>query len=232
MGTLERRFISSEVRLVDMGMASSPGTAVGYACTYGRKSSDLGGFKEKIHPNAFKRSLAAGGDVHCLLNHDVNFPLGRLANKTLQLSSDSKGLKMRCALPNTSTGRDVAALLARQDLSDMSFAFTVDPGGDSWDEEDDCECGDPGCDDPTCQRSRVKVRTLHSVRLLDTSIVARPAYPGTSVNVSSMDPAVMGRSFESMFPQGLPAEVRSHLGPRTLDRAARRRNFSNLILGL
>jgi hypothetical protein len=51
-----------------------------------------------------------------------------------------------------------------------------------------------------------------------------------------MDPAIMGRShsFESMFPEGLPAEVRSRLGvsDRSLDVTGRRRNFTNLILGL
>jgi HK97 family phage prohead protease len=234
MGTIERRFFSSEIRLIATGMASSPGTAQGYSCTFGRKSRDLGGFKEKISNTTFDRTLQSGDDVYCLLNHDPNFPLGRLRNKSLQLSSDSKGLKMRCELPDTSVGRDVAKLLTRGDLDQMSFAFSVPPGGDSWGEEDDCECGDLGCNDPNCQRSRVKIRTLNNVRLHDVSIVQSPAYPGTSVHVSSMDPALLGRShsFESMFPQGLPAEVRSHLGGRALDQAARRRSFTNLVLGL
>jgi uncharacterized protein len=227
---MERRFIKSEVRLVDMGQASSPGTAVGYAATYNRKSTDLGGFVEQINSNAFKRSLQSGDDVFCFLNHSPDFPLGRLKNKTLQLSSDSKGLKMRCQLPDTSTGRDVANLLTRGDLSEMSFGFVVDPGGDSWGEEDSCECGEPGCTDPTCARSRVKVRTLHSVRLIDTSIVSQPAYPGTSV---SIDPLVhvLTHSLDALFPSGIPAEVRSHVDVYAAVRE-RRRQVTNLILSM
>jgi hypothetical protein len=240
MGTIERRFCSSEIRLIDMGMASSPGTAIGTAATYGRKSSDLGGFKERIHPNAFQRSLQSGADVFCLMNHSPDAPLGRLANKTLQLSSDSKGLQVRCALPDTSVGRDVAKLLQRGDLSDMSFAFTVPSGGDSWGEEDDCECGEPGCNDPNCQRSLVKVRTLNNVRLHDVSIVQSPANPGTSVgvNVSSVPPALLGRShsFDAMFPGGLPAEIRSHVGADVRRRfektQERRRRLNNFVIGL
>jgi HK97 family phage prohead protease len=232
---IERRFCYTEVRLIDTGQASSPGVAQGYAATYNRKSSDLGKFKEKIAPTAFQRSLKSGDDVHCFLNHDVNFPLGRCANKTLQLSSDSKGLQMRCILPPTTAGRDVAALLNRGDLADMSFAFQVHPDGESWSEEDDCECGSPDCDDPNCERSRTKIRTLHSVKLIDTSIVAQPAYPGTAVHLSSINPAMVGRSHGAEFPEGMPAEMRSRLGltTRSLEQAqSRRRHLSNLVIGL
>jgi HK97 family phage prohead protease len=233
MRTFERRFFSTTLRALSpaANSSNSPGTLQGYAALYshpGKKqnlSSDLGGFKERLAPNCFARSLRNGDDVHALWNHSPMHPLGRVANGSLKLRSDDVGLHMTVELPNTSYGRDLFESVKRGDVADQSFGFQCED--QDWDD----------CDDPDDRTQRIRVRTVKGAKLVDVSPCTFPAYPGTSVvHVSSMDPAIMGRShsFESMFPEGLPAEVRSRLGvsDRSLDVTGRRRNFTNLILGL
>jgi HK97 family phage prohead protease len=220
----EQRFNSiPEVRAVRSSSSDSPGTIVGYASVFNSLSSDLGGFKERVAPGAFRASLASNPDVKALVNHDPNRIVGRTTNGTLRLMEDEHGLKMACMLPDTSTGRDLYASITRGDVSEMSFAFSVSPDGDTWDDEDDPETD-----------SRISVRTLRSVKLLDVSCVVYPAYGSTKVGVDRLDPAlVMGRS---LFPQGVPQEIRSRFPNvqqvRATTTSQDRRRFNNLIIGM
>jgi uncharacterized protein len=134
----------------------------------------LGGFKERIAPGAFTRSLVEGTDVKCLVNHSPSELLGRTKNGTLNLEQDSRGLKFRCALnPDSQAHRDLHAAIKRGDMDECSFAFTVPEGGDVWDEAKD-ENG-----------QRYQRRTLRDVDLLDVSAVTYPAYNNTSVGARS-----------------------------------------------
>src|SRR5258705_12398593 len=95
----------------------------GYAATYGTLSKDLGGFRERIAPGAFRRILSTSPDVVMTFNHDLNTVLGRTTAGTLRLHEDSRGLAFECDLPNTSAGRDVFESIQRGDLHACSFAF-------------------------------------------------------------------------------------------------------------
>jgi uncharacterized protein len=236
----ERRFTThAALREADPG--GGIGASIeGMAARFGVCSHDLGGFVERISPGAFTRSLQSDRDVLCLLNHDNNKILGRRKNKTLYLNENSQGLHFRCELPDTTDGKNVAALLKRGTLSDCSFAFAVDDGGDDWTDEDrsslflddDDDDNDDDQDDED-RSQRVKVRTLRSVRLFDVSVVCSPAYPKTSVGLNSLPPS-LGRSYtqQDYFPEGIPAEVRSHLGTSVLNPRVqeRRRRLTNLFL--
>ena len=59
----------------------------GKAASYNVLSPDLGGFRERIAPGAFDRSIREAHDVKCLLNHDPSKVLGRTTSRTLQLSA-------------------------------------------------------------------------------------------------------------------------------------------------
>lgn len=145
----------------------------GYAAVFNSLSEDLGGFRERIAPGAFKRALASNPDVLCLVNHSIDQMLGRTMNGTCRVKEDDKGLCFECDLPDTSAGRDVRALISRGDMSQCSFTFGIDE--DTWDEE-------PDPDDP---EQTMICRTVVSVRTLkDVSPVATPAYPQTAVKAN------------------------------------------------
>lgn len=165
---IEYRSIASELRAESQGDELS---LAGYAALFNSDSKDLGGFKERIAPGAFTRSLQAGDDVKCLINHDPSHLLGRTKNGTLTLSQDERGLKFRVALnPESQAHRDLHALIKNGTMDECSFAFTIAPNGDSFDEAED-ENG-----------QRYQRRTLRDVNLMDVSCVTYPAYNTTSVS--------------------------------------------------
>lgn len=137
----------------------------GYAAAYNKDSRDLGGFVESIMPGAFDSSLAAGDDVVALFNHDQNHVLGRRSAKTMTVTSDSTGLAVKIIPPDTQMARDMIVGIKRGDISKMSFAFRVPPGGAEW-------------------RDGGKKRILKKVELRDVSVATNPAYPDTSVGMA------------------------------------------------
>lgn len=135
----------------------------GHAAVFDKLSEDLGGFREQIAPGSFARSLER--DVRALWNHDPNYILGRTKSGTLRLEEDDKGLAVEIDPPDTTWARDLIVSIERKDVTQMSFAFTVNK-----DEMD--ETG--------------KIRTLRDVNLFDVSPVTFPAYPQTDVGLRDL----------------------------------------------
>jgi len=162
---IERRILDTEVRVKKDDDGEST-TIEGHAAVFGKLSDDLGGFREKIAPGAFKQSLKDGADVRALINHDSNLVLGRTKSGTLRLKEKDEGLHYEVDTPDTQAARDLVALLDRGDIDQSSFGFRTIK--DSWEETDD---GD--------------IRTLEEVELFDVSPVTFPAYPDTDVAVRS-----------------------------------------------
>jgi HK97 family phage prohead protease len=158
---IERRF-SAELR-VD----TAAQRIVGYAAKYDLSSEDLGGFREFVRPGAFQRSLDSAPDVRALIDHNPSLILGRTVSGTLRLESDAIGLKVTIDPPDTQYAADLMAVMARGDVSQMSFAFTTSE--DAWDLVDG-----------------QRVRSLLAVELHDVSVVTYPAYPDTTVAVRSL----------------------------------------------
>ena len=154
---LEQRTAIGEIEIREDGDGM---TFSGYASLFDSPSQPLP-FTEVVKPGAFKRSLQSRNDIKLLWNHDTGQVLGSTRAGTLQLSEDSRGLKVTAKLPNTSVGRDAAELIKRGDVNAMSFGFSVPSGGDSWSEDGN-------------------TRELNSVRLHEVSIVAFPAYAETA----------------------------------------------------
>jgi HK97 family phage prohead protease len=168
---LERRQAKGTVEF--RAAEGDDGTPVleGYAAVFNRWSVDLGGFRERIAPGAFTKTVREA-DVVALWNHDDGHLLGRIASGTLTLKVDDHGLRYRVELPDTSTGRDVAELARRGDVQGSSFGFrTIE---DRWDEDDEGNLS----------------RTLLEVALIDVSPVSRPAYPDTDAHLRSVARAI------------------------------------------
>jgi len=164
----ERRFLNvQELRVKKDGDKS---TLTGYAAVFNSLSEDLGGFREKIDPGAFKAALKKS-DCRALFNHDSNFVIGRQSAKTLRLKEDGTGLFMEVDLPETQFARDLMVSVERGDITQQSFGFTVKV--DEWEED----------------RSTGKTtRTLKEIdELFDVSPVTFPAYPDTTVAKRSLD---------------------------------------------
>lgn len=170
----QRRVVSGTLRAMGGGGigAGDEFALVGYAALYNNLSKNLGGFREKISPGTFNRSLKEGADVKALFNHAPDNILGRTKSGTLQLSQDDRGLKFRCQLNRESQAhRDLFESVKRGDIDECSFAFTVPSGGDMWAEGTDPDTGE------ACA-----MRTLKNVDLLDVSVVTYPAYDNTGVS--------------------------------------------------
>jgi HK97 family phage prohead protease len=140
----------------------------GYAATFG-VAADIGGFfKEIIAPGAFARSLAARADIHATVQHDFSQLLGRTTNSSLELVEDDKGLRFSIQLDqNVAFHKDVYANVKSGLLNECSFIFEVGPEGQVW-----------SADGTT--------RTLTDVNLIEISLVALPAYSGTSADARAL----------------------------------------------
>jgi HK97 family phage prohead protease len=141
----------------------------GHAAVFNALSEDLGGFREQITPGAFTDALTTD-DVRLLINHD-GLPLARNLSGTLKLTEDARGLAIEADLDEDDP--DVQRLLPkllRGDVNQMSFGFSVRPGGQDWAKNDEGQT----------------IRTLKKLRLFDVSVVTYPAYTQTDVAVREL----------------------------------------------
>jgi uncharacterized protein len=170
----EQRTIVTELR------ASDEFAILGTAARYGVMSNNLG-FREIIQKGAFSRSLRQNPNVVCLWNHDSNsIPLGRTKAGTLTLSEDDRGLHYKCQLdPNNPVHKALHSSIRRGDVESCSFAFSVVPGGQKWEED--------FIDPETKQRTLL--RTLTDIDIWDVSPVVSPAYPGTNLDARNKNGA-------------------------------------------
>jgi len=168
MKHLERRF-SPIVITLDEG--ENP-TMRGHAAVVNSWSDDLGGFREMILPGAFSECLA--DDVRALKNHDSNMVMGRTKSGTLRIKEDAGGLAIENDPPDTTYSRDLQVSMRRGDIDQMSFAFSILEGGDSWKRSTD----------GMWERTISKIK-----RLYDVSYVTYPAYPSTDCALRSLEAA-------------------------------------------
>ncbi len=163
---VERRSLDvANIEVRDAASSDSAGSFSGYAAVWDSPSLPLP-FTETIKRGAFSRTLKSRNQVFLLANHDPGRVLAARRSGTLRLEEDATGLRVEADLPNTSDGRDLVVSLRRQDISSMSFGFSVPTGGDYWSDENN--------------------RELRDVRLHEVSIVSSPAYESTSAAVRDL----------------------------------------------
>jgi HK97 family phage prohead protease len=139
----------------------------GYAIVFNSKSHPIGGqFREIIAPEAVDRTLTQALDVHAYYDHDSGKVLGRTRAGTLSLRKDARGLAVDIHPdPEVSYVKDLLRLVLRGDVNQMSFGFQV--------LEDDWSVGED-----------MPLRTVVDMRISEVSVVSRPAYAATSVEVA------------------------------------------------
>lgn len=161
----ERRVFTAPVEM----RASEDGMIEGVAAVVNSRTN-LGWFDEEIRAGAFDDVL--NDDVRVLFNHDPNMVLARSngGQGTAELFITSEGnLGYRYQTPNTSVGKDLAENIRLGNVSQSSFAFSID--GEEWRKEGGRDV-----------RSITKLK-----RLYDVSPVTYPAYQDTSVAKRSFD---------------------------------------------
>jgi len=194
-----------ELRTAEVRAAGDESLIVeGYASNFDVEY-DLGYFKESVARGAFDSVLE--DDVRFLLNH-TGAPLARTTNGTLELTVDETGLRYRAALADTQDGRDLYKLIKRGDISQSSFAFTID--ADKWSED----------------RS---TRTITKVgRLLDVSSVTYPASPSTTVAARNMAAAAQeAEEIKGEQEEQQPA-MEERAEPETINKTVRNLAHNNL----
>lgn len=140
--------------------------------------TDLGWYDEIIDKGALDRTDLR--DVRFLVNHNVDMiPLARSrnnnANSTMQMEVIDNGMTIRVDLDteNNMDARSLYSAVERNDISGMSFMFTVDE--DSWE--------DLESDHPTRH-----IRSLGKV--FEVSAVTFPAYEATSIQARGLADAL------------------------------------------
>lgn len=189
MDNIEVRSFNIELR-DDFGQEPSRHIE-GYGSVFNQRSVDLGGFQEIIAPGAFD-GVIERSDVKCYLDHNPEKGIlarSRNGKGSLSLELDERGLKYSFDAPHTNLGDEVVEGLKRGDYSQSSFAFTVE--SESWTKEED----------------GTYLRTINKIGgLYDVSIVANPAYEGTSVALRSLD--AFKAQEEAHIPEEIKEEVR------------------------
>lgn len=163
----------------------------GRAVVYGQLSDDLGGWRERIDAAAATRTLGSNPDTRFLINHNPDLLLGRTTSGTLKLLEvDEEGLDVDADMADVSYARDLAVLLERGDITQMSFAFWVT--ADSW------------------------AGNIHQVHEFDidggdVSVVTFPAYPQTSAELRAKAQQVLEQeAAASTQDTGYPLERAQH----------------------
>lgn len=168
---LERRYHSCEVRAA----ATEAGSVITGRPIVISSRTDLGYFDEIIEPGALDQTDLT--DVRFLVNHNTDMiPLARSrrnnGNSTMKLSVVPEGLDMEAVIDteNNATARELASAIERNDLSGMSFMFSID----------DEEWEDLETDHPTRH-----IKKIGSV--VEVSAVTFPAYDATTINARSKE---------------------------------------------
>lgn len=147
---------------------------------------DAGGWTEVVDRKAFDVTLREKPDLHLLINHE-GMPLARTKSGTLQLSTDSKGLRVK-APDLDRRDPDVQRLevkMERGDMDEMSFAFRTKQH--VWSEDD--------------TKRRLTELSLHKG---DVSVVNFGANPATSAKMRGLLASLADYSIEDAL-----AEARS-----------------------
>lgn len=168
-----REFPLGNLSMRDQGQTGVRGRILeGLAMPVNKLSQDLGGFRERVAPEAIQEALEdEDSDVVALFNNRPDHILGRQRAGTLSMHEDYDGLCFRAKLPETGIALIVAESVRRRDITGSSIAFIV--GYDSW-----------------AWENGTKVRTIESFKtIVALGPATFPAYEQSTVSVRALEKA-------------------------------------------
>ena len=165
----ELRFVRSDITI-----EFSERIVSGYAIRFMEESVDLGGFIERIHPEAISIDQIRNSDIFAFFNHDNEKVLGRTGAGTLKLDLRDDGLYYEIDVPDTVAGNELLEHIKRGEMYGTSFAFSLpsDDSGDIWSRDED----------GNIYRDITNIEILYEI-----SPVFSPAYPTTTISARSLD---------------------------------------------
>ena len=174
-------------------------TAAGVAMRYGARSKPVtkagrGVFREQFSAGAFAKTLQEQ-DIRSHLEHFGPY-LGRVSNGSLRLTDDRSALTYELDLPDTTAGRDAAALLERGDLRGASIGFRAIRGGEQWSDGDD----------------GMALRTVSEARLGLVDLTIAPAYDDSTAEMALRSLAAEHHlDIDTLIDAAATGELRSRL---------------------
>lgn len=166
---------SHERRLIEVRAVGEDGkmTVEGYAIKFNTPATHKIGkrkFTEVIKDGALSNTNMK--DVPMRYNHNDNvLIMARTRNKSLRLIVNEIGLLVQADLLDTQSNRDFYKAISEGLIDQMSFAFSVTEGGDTWTYKDD--------------ETYREVKQIE--RLYDVSVVDTPFYESTSIYARSLE---------------------------------------------
>ena len=167
----ETRYLPMEIRAE---AAEERGAVItGYPIVFNQEI-DLEDWREVIDPAAVGDGSVLR-DVALMVGHDLRMiPMAHsrrnTENSTMHLVPDEHGVHMRAVLDteNNQKAKEAYSAVTRGDISGMSFAFIA--GEEKWEDLD----------------TEKPLRRITSfAKIFEVSLVAFPAYPGTTVQAAS-----------------------------------------------
>ena len=153
---------------------------LGKGIVFNQRSQNLGGFIEIIDPRALDGTRME--DMLFFYNHDGNFTLASLRNKTgsVTITGDSADYDILLDPENKSFEDFVWRPVKRRDVTGSSFMFDIDAHGDEWDQNSD----------------GLWVRYVRKIaNLYEMGPVSMPAYQQTTADVAlrSLDQVIAAK---------------------------------------
>jgi HK97 family phage prohead protease len=147
--------------------------ASGVAMRYGAVSKPIRGqFREVFEAGAFAKTIQET-DVRSHLEHGGPY-LGRTGSGSLELTDDRSSLAFSLRLPDTTAGRDAAALLETRDVAGSSIGFTPVPARLAWSRSSD----------------GMALRSVGEARLFVVDLTTSPAYDDSTADLAFRSLAV------------------------------------------
>lgn len=164
MTTIECRSLVEPVEFRSNGTSI---IAAGVAMRYGAKSKPINGqFREQFKPGSMARTIKQQ-DVRAHNEHDGPY-LARIGAGSLRLIDSRSELAYEIDLPDTTAGRDAAALLERGDIKGSSIGFRAIPTQVKWTVDDD----------------GMALRTVGEASLLRVDLTTNPYYDDSTAELA------------------------------------------------